>query len=229
MKSLGIIGGVGPETSAEFYLDVILQCQKLNNDHRPLIVMSSIPYSYKLEDDEIHKGIITEQAKQYLITEAKRLEKSGIDFIVLPCNTLHLFIEEIRGSVNITVLNILEETVKFIKARGFSKIGLISTSATVKNKLYEKQFNGSGITYTTPNGLQSAEIDKIIGRLTNGVHLNKDRLTLLSIIEDLNGQGVECVLLACTDLQILMPSNNEIPIFDTMKILSDAAVENILG
>jgi len=228
MKSLGVIGGVGPETTAEFYLQVIFGCQNTGTEHRPHIIISSIPYSYELENDEIIKGIITEQAREYLLTEAKRLEQAGADFIVLPCNSLHIFIEQVKESVKIPVLNILDEVVSYIISNKFLKIGLISTSSTVKNKLYENEFIKHNIDFEIPNGLKRAEIDKIIKRITNGVHLNKDRITLLSIIEDFKKANCDAVALACTDLQLLLPSDDNITIFDTMSVLTEASIREVL-
>ncbi|MDR3021470.1 MAG: amino acid racemase [Clostridiales bacterium] len=225
MKSLGIIGGIGPETSADFYLDVVFGCQKLNNtQHRPLIVMSSVPYPYWLENDEIINCNIGEQSKNLLITEAKRLEKSGIDMIAMPCNSLHVFINQIRESVKIPVISILEQTAKYIKANKFKKVGLISTSATVKYKNYESIFKQNDINFIVPNGLDAAKMDQIVQRLTDGIHLNKDRDTLLSVIEDLKNNGADSIALACTDLQLLLPKSEQISIFDTMKVLADAVV-----
>ena len=76
----------------------------------------------------------------FLIKEAKRLEEAGADFIVMPCNSLHVFIKEIRGSVKVPVLSIVEETIKFLKKNNFKTVGIVSTSATIENKLYETAF-----------------------------------------------------------------------------------------
>jgi aspartate racemase len=230
VKSVGIIGGLGPETSAEFYLEVVFGCQKLDNKtRRPLVVMSSVPIAYELENDEIINSNISDRSREYLVAEARRLEKSGVDFLVMPCNSLHVFIKEIRECVKIPVISILEETVKFIKSNGLQKVGLISTSAAVKYKIYENIFKKERIDFVLPNGLQRAEMDKIIQRLTNGNHLNKDRITILSVIAELKRQGCDCIALACTDLQLLLPSDDEIKIFDTMKVLADATIENLLS
>jgi aspartate racemase len=159
-----------------------------------------------------------------LTTEAKRLERAGADFLVMPCNSLHVFIDEIRGAVKIPVISILEETVKYIKENGFKKIGLISTSATVKNKIYEHIFAENQIDFITPSDLQRAKMDKIILRLVNSEHRNSDRQILLEIVQDLIAQKVDCIALACTDLQLLLPDSDKVKIFDTMSVLADATV-----
>lgn len=228
MKTVGIIGGLGPETTSEFYLDLVFSCQKKNKISRPSIIISSVPLSYKIEDDAISKNKGIERCLQFLTKEAKRLEKAGVDFIVMPCNSLHIFINEIRKSVNVPVLSIVEETVNFLKKNKMNKVGIVSTSATVKNKLYETAFNKNNIKYIAPDEFQQAKMGKIIHNLVIGQKNNKDREELIKIINDFENKEVDCVILACTDLQLLNPKHPKLRIFDTMKIFADATVEEIL-
>lgn len=229
MKSVGIIGGLGPETTAEFYLEVIFQCQKQNETQRPLLVISSVPLLFEIEKDLIATNTGKERYIPFLVSEAKRLEKSGVDFLVMPCNSLHVFIDEIRHAVDIPVLSIVEETVDYLKQQKFNKVGLISTSATVANNVYEAKLEENDITFVAPNDLQRAKMDKIIQRLIDGQHLNKDRELILDVTNELAKQDVDCIALACTDLQLLLPDSNEVPIFDTMKILAHSTVKTILS
>lgn len=228
MKTVGIIGGLGPETTSEFYLDIVFSCQKKSRTARPAIIVSSVPLPYQIEEDAIAKNVGIERCLPFLIEEAKRLEKAEADFIVMPCNSLHVFIEDIRESVSIPVLSIVEETVKFIQKNNFKKVGIVSTSATIKNKLYENAFEQNGIGYETPNDFQQAKLGKFILNLVTGQQNNKDREELIAIINDFENKSVDCVVLACTDLQLLIPKHPALKIFDTMKILADATVEEIL-
>ena len=229
MKILGIIGGLGPETTSEFYLDVIFSCQKKDKQNRPLIIINSVPLPYAIEEDAISKNIGIERCLPFLIEEAKRLENSGADFIVMPCNSLHIFIEDIRCSVKIPVLSIVEETVKFLKENRMEKVGIVSTSATIKNKLYENAFEKNNIAFESPNELQQEQMGKFIYNLVIGQKNNKDRDALINIIDSFQDKNVDCVVLACTDLQLLIPKHPNIKIFDTMKIFADVTVEYILG
>lgn len=228
LKSVGVIGGLGPETTAEFYLQTIFGCQKLNTEQRPLILISSVPLLFEIERDLIATNEGKERYIPFLVKEAKRLEKAGVSFLVMPCNSLHVFIEQIKNSVDIPVLSIVDETVRYIRKNNFKKVGLISTSATVKNSVYENVFKKENIDFIVPNGLQRAEMDKIIQRLVNGIHLNNDREIILNVIESLKQLGADSVALACTDLQLLLPMSDSVPVFDTMKVLSDATVREII-
>ncbi|MBI3273633.1 MAG: amino acid racemase [Candidatus Colwellbacteria bacterium] len=227
MKTVGIIGGLGPETTSEFYLDLVFSCAKKDKTARPAIVIASVSLPYQIEEDLILKSEGMERYIPYLTAEAQRLEKSGADFIVMPCNSLHVFIEEIRKSVSVPVLSIVEETVKFLKKENLKKVGIVSTSATIKNKLYENAFAENEIEYVVPNELQQARMGKFILNLVVGQQKNRDREELISIINDFENKGLDCVILACTDLHLLIPSHKNLKIFDTMKIFADSTVEEI--
>ncbi len=228
MKTVGIIGGFGPETTSEFYLDVVFSCYQKDKTSRPPILISSVPLPYKIEEDLIMKNEGAERYIPFLVEEAQRLEKAGANFLVLPCNSLHVFIENIRSSVKIPVLSIVEETVEFMKKNNFKKVGIVSTSATIKNKLYENAFQASGILYETPNDLEQEKMGKFIHNLVMGQQNNRDREELIKIIDGFENKNVDCVALACTDLQLLIPKHQNLKIFDTMKILSEATVREIL-
>lgn len=228
MKTVGIIGGLGPETTSEFYLDLVFSCVKKDKTARPPIIISSVPLPYQIEEDLILKSEGMERYIPYLTAEAQRLEKAGADFIVMPCNSLHVFIEQIRKSVSVPVLSIVEETVKFLKKENMNKVGIVSTSATIKNKLYENAFAENGIEYVVPNELQQARMGKFILNLVVGQQKNRDREELISIINDFENKGLDCVILACTDLQLLVPGHKNLKIFDTMKIFADATVPKII-
>ncbi len=228
MKTVGIIGGLGPETTSEFYLDLIFSCQKKSKKTRPGIIISSVPLPYKIEEDLIMKNKGSKRYIPFLVAEAKRLEKAGADFLVMPCNSLHVFIEDIRKAVKIPVLSIIEETVKFMKKKKYKKVGIVSTSATIENKLYETAFEKAKISYATPNSLEQAKLGKFIHNLVMGQQNNKDRDRLVKIINNFENKNVDCVALACTDLQLLIPKHPKLKIFDTMKIFVDATVDKML-
>jgi len=227
MKSLGVIGGLGPETTAEFYLEVIFGCKEINPLALPHIVIGSVPSPYALMEKAINGTDENNEYLSYLTNEAIRLEKVGVDFIVMPCNTLHAYIDQIRASVNVPVLSIVEETCAYIQNNHYKCVGLVSTAATIKHQVYESVMNKENIKYLTPNGLQRAQMSKIVNRLVVGNHLNSDRDLLISIINDLKAEGVDAIALACTDLQLLLPEDKDIVIFDTLKVLAQAVVREM--
>jgi aspartate racemase len=229
MKAVGIIGGLGPETTAEFYLDLIFNCQKRNTLQRAPVIISSVPLPFLIEKEGLllNKGV--ERNIPYLINEAQRLERAGADFIVMPCNSLHIFIKEIRASVKIPALSIIEETIKYIQKKKVIKAGIISTAMTVKNKLYENELLKNEILFAGPSVKEQSELDKIIYNIVKGDKNQADSEFLMQIIENLNKENVECILLACTDLQLLRPKHHSLEIFDTMQILAESTVDFMLA
>jgi len=225
MKTVGIIGGLGPETTAKFYMQIGFLCLKKNKTQRPNILIANVPISLSLEEKFINRSEGKKEFCELLTNAARTLEKGGADFIVLPCNTAHVFIEDIRNSVNVPVLSIIDESVKVLKSRGVQKVGLLSTPATIKNKLFDKKIN-----LVKPNKTNQKQMGLIINDVLHDKNTNKNRLELLGIINRIAKKS-DALLLACTDLQLLIPEKeiNGIQVFDTMQILADATTREILS
>lgn len=228
MKTVGIIGGLGPQTTAEFYLELVFSSYKINKISRPPILIWNVPLRYKIEEDLITKAAGEGRYIPYLVDAAKRLQAAGADFLVMPCNSLHIFIKEIRSTVDIPVLSIVEETAAFLKAKRIKQVGLLATTTTVERKLYEAPLARRGVRVALPDGLAQASIGKMINRLVRGIHTNADREKILSIVREFPKRGVKHAILACTDLQLLLPDHPSLKIYDTMKVFADATVREMM-
>ena len=227
MKTIGIIGGLGPQTTAKFYEELIAISYDRNKKTRPSIIIASVPVPYELEKNFIINNKDIQNYVPLLIHEAQRLEKAGAEFIVMPCNSLHVLIEDIRKSVKIPVLSIIDETIRFLKNNNFQHVAIISTLATVKNKLYEKSCEQAFITYERPTSQQQ----KILGNIIQNCLSNKqeqDSILLEEIIDSFSNKKIHGIVLACTDLQLLQSKHSLLPIIDTMKIFAQATIEYAL-
>lgn len=227
MKTVGIIGGLGPEATAEFYLEIVSACSDLKEQSHPPTLIYNVPLPLQLEKECIIGAKNEEKCLPLLIQAAKILEKGGADFLVMPCNSLHVFIEEIRKAVKIPVLSIIEETVKFLKDQNINKVGILATSITINRKLYKLKLNGHKIREIIPNGQDQAQLGQIIYNLVVGEYTDIDRQILSKITDNLVTNGAESIILACTDLQLLYPQHAKVKIFDTVQILVDATVRAI--
>ena len=227
MKTVGIIGGLGPETTAEFYLSLVFGCAKISKEHRPAILTWNVPLPYEVEESALVNGAGVENYLPYLKEAAKRLEAGGSDFLVMPCNTLHCFIEEIREEVNIPVLSVVEEVVTFLEKEQIKDIGLVATGITLSSSFYQEALSKNEIKFRTPDEFQQAKLAKMIYNLVTNRYANHQRQELLEVVNDLYSQGTRTILLACTDLQALVPHHPRMKIFDTMQILANATVEEI--
>lgn len=226
-KSVGIIGGLGPDTTASFYKNIISIYQKKFNHEKPNILIASVSIPYSIEQNFILNNQGVEQYIPYLTDAAKRLEKAGADFLVMPCNSLHILIEDIRKSVNIPVISIIDETVQVVQKNHYTTVAIISTLATLKNRLYEQAFEKHTIICINPDKQEQEQISNIINHLVSGTITNNDSVTLQNIIHNFENKNADCIILACTDLQLLQPRHSHIKILDTMHILANAVVTKL--
>lgn len=222
MKTVGIIGGLGPETTAELYLEIVSGFARKGESKHPSILIYSVPLPLQVEKECIINAQNTEKCLPDLINAAQTLQKGGADFLVLACNSLHIFIDEIRKSIQIPVLSAIEETVKVLKRQNFKRVGVLATSITINNRLYTDQFNSNGIKDLILDKKDQDALNQIIYHLVTGQYNNEDKRELDNIIDNLSNKSVDSIILACTDLQLLKPHHDKIEIFDTMKILADA-------
>lgn len=226
-KTVGIIGGLGPETTAKFYLEVIAKAKLVDPTHRPSMMVWSVPMNLTTEESFIEGNDESETYVTLLVDSAKKLESVGVDFLVIPCNSVHIFINQVRQAVRIPVLSIIDETHQFLEDHHISNVGVLATSATIKNQLYSELLEHSGINVVVPSADEQIELDKSITRLVNNESSEQDRQKLETIITALADKGVQTTLLACTDLQLIAPSHPTVAIYDTMHILADSTVKKI--
>lgn len=227
MKSVGIISGLGPETTAKFYLQIINGCVKNKLENRPSILIESISLPVQVEREVIMEAKGKEQCLPLLLQTAQNLEKGGVDFLVMPCNSLHIFIEEIQNAVKIPILNIVEEATKLLKERNVNSISVVGTSITINSRLYTEHLQSRGIVERVPTKNQQKALDKIVYRIVKNGPNSEDRRELENILHALPRGDMQPILLACTDLQLLEPSLNNVRIYDTFEILVDATIREI--
>lgn len=228
MKTVGIIGGLGPETTADFYLEVVFSFFDKNKLNRPPMLTWNVPIPNKVEEDFIKTGEGAERYLPFLIDAARRLEKGGADFIVIPCNSVHIFIEEVRKSVAIPVLSIIDETVNFLKEKEIKEVGVLSTSTTIRQKLYDDKLKDNGIAIQIPNNDNQLKVGTIINNLVHSRNDEKDKEEILKIIDNMSSTGLKTIILACTDLQVIVHEHKNVQIYDTMAILAEATVRELL-
>lgn len=228
MKTLGVLGGVGPETTSKVYHAVIDSIRKNGGNYYPPITIYNLPWPFSLEDDMILHGKNSEKMIPYLVNGAKILEKSGASFGILPCNTLHKHIGEIRSSVKIPFLSILEETKSKLKSLNVRSVGILASQTTINDNLYAKILEENDISLVYPNKTEQSAINKIIVELVRGKQSKMHGKTISAVCKSLTGKGAKSILLACTDLQLVADIKSPTPIIDTTEVLVEASVRELL-
>lgn len=227
-KTIGILGGMGPDATADLYLKIIRICQRkyeasFDEDYPPIIIYSTpVP--------EIISNI-KKESLPVLVDGVKKLESSGADFIIIPCNTAHYFLQTLKKNVSILILSMIEETVKRIKKKKYNKVGLLATDTTIKEKLYEKPLSRNGIDLIKPDKESQAIVMKIVRNVTAGKKIMKDKKELMDVVKKLKSKDAEAVILGCTELPLVINQNdfNNIEIFDATEILAESAVKKSYG
>jgi len=227
-KTIGILGGMGPHSSADFYLDVIEEYLKYENT-RPSILLWNVPLNLEKEERFIENGEYKEYYLDKLIDGARHLKEGKADFVAIPCNTVHIFFDELEREVDIRFLSIIKETTKYLVKNDAKKILLLATSTTIKSKLYSTALEEAGIEVFIPDEEDQVKVDKSIVHLVNNQETINDKQAMDEIIDKFEAKGVAHLLLACTDLQIMLKQeDHQIKIYDTMKILVSATVKEAI-
>ena len=225
MKTIGVLGGMGPEASSVFYqmiIDISHEKYKAvqDTDYPPMIIFSLALKGF----DE--RGIVNEkQVLSQLIEASKRLERSGSDFIVITCNTVHHFIEDLRKNVKIPILSIIEEVAKEINKDKIKTVGLLASESAIELDVYGRILKKNGINFIIPNNKEQKIVTQAILNVMTGKDLEKDKKELIEIINKMGLNGAKGVILGCTELPLIISEkSNKMKAYDTLKILAERSL-----
>ncbi|MBR9704116.1 aspartate/glutamate racemase family protein [Candidatus Pacearchaeota archaeon] len=207
---IGVLGGIGPESSAEFYKRLILEIQNKGiinkNSDYPHIIINSIP----AEDLPMEGSKINEYEKGII-----DLESFGCDFIVIVCNTAYVSYNDFIKKVNIPIINLEDEVKNYFNKNNIDSFLVIGSSKTSKNL-----FNFNEIKKTTLNPDDEIKVDEIILKYNLGKDKENCTKELLEILSNYNYYNL---LVACTELSTILKKSN-IKFIDTMDILINSTI-----
>jgi len=210
MKIPGIIGGLGPETTARIYLALAMSFA----EEYPGILISNASFPKYIEQKIIQESKDCALILPYIIKSIKQLENAGADFIVLPCNTLHSLLNTVKKETHLEIIDLVEEVSKI--AKNYRKVGIIASSKTVEDRLYEnKNFE---VVY--PEKQEQKMISEIMVRIIRKNSDKNDKKFITSMINNLKQKGAEKIIFACTDISNLRIKDKDI--IDSQKVLIDA-------
>src|SRR3989338_6670970 len=180
-KIIGVLGGMGPESTAIFYHALIQRCQKqygaqYDQDYPEIFI-------YNLPIPDIVEGLEKpEETLAQLIKGAQKINTIGVDFMVMPCNTTHYFYPGMAKSIKIPFICIFLATAKKIRVRGYTKVGFLATETTIQYKSYDRDFEKNGIELILPDETDQKKLTTIIFNILAGNKLNSDKKRLKQII-----------------------------------------------
>lgn len=193
---------------------------------QPHMVMDNVPVPLKMEQSMIRGEVISEM-QQLLIESVLRLQASNI--IVIPCNTVHLFIDELRAVSRVPILSIIEETARVCTQKSFRKVGLLASATTVNEKLYESELQKRGIELITPTLEDQQFLSDCIIRILDTRITREDQERMVQIVSHLHDAGAEAVILGCTDFyQIISQKDVDVTVVNSTEVLEQAAIRELL-
>ena len=202
--TVGVLGGLGPMASVYFYDMVVnMTDAKTDQEHVDMIITNRATTP---DRTAFIVGSSDEDPSNILIDDAKKLEKYGVDFIVMTCNTAHYFYEKIARSVNLPLVNIVEETIKHAKDTNNKKLGILATTGNIKTSLYQNMCEKYDMKYLTlDENRQSKVMEIIYDDIKSGKPADMDKFN--SIVDYLKENDCDGVILGCTELSILKNDN----------------------
>ena len=219
---LGVLGGLGPMASAYFY-EMITAHTKAQRDQDHIDIILSSRASTPDRTDFI-LGRSTESPLPAMIEDAKALEAFGARAIVIPCNTAHYFIDQVRASVSVPVPSIIRETAHFVRTCGHKKAGILATEGTIASGAYQSALEREGIEYAVPDAACQEKLTRsIYDYVKRG--LRSDPALLYEVAHSLQEAGCDCMILGCTELSVAAREIPEEEMFiDSLQVLACRAI-----
>ncbi|WP_426348747.1 aspartate/glutamate racemase family protein [Alloiococcus sp. CFN-8] len=223
MKTLGVIGGIGPLATA-YFMELLVNITEASGDqeHIDAIIYSrpSIPdrTSYILKKSK-------ESPVNMMVDIGKKLQEQGASFIAIPCITAHSFYKEIAEEIEVPVINALEEIAVYLKAQKINRAGVFATDGTLYSKCLQRTLESHNIEVILPSEKSQSYLMEIIyNNIKSGKKVDKDKFDYIK--DDMDRKEAEVIILGCSELSLLKKNKIIGPGFiDPMEVLAKRAIE----
>lgn len=228
MKTIGLIGGMSWESTITYYqvINTVIK-ERLGGLHSSKCILYSVDFQ---EIEECQSSGNWEKSAEILSDAAIKLQDAGADFIVICTNTMHKVADKIQEKIHIPLINIANVTAEVLKEKGIKKVALLGTKYTMEQDFYKNIIINNGIEVLIPNEEDRIIVNNtIFNELCVGIVSDSSKKAFLSIIDKLGKQGVDGIILGCTEIDLLIKQNDtSIPLFDTTLIHAiEAALKSI--
>jgi len=229
MKTLGLIGGTGPESTVDYYRLLIAQYRENAGGNSPLVIINSVNLKQMIDWMGANElGKLTD----YLVEAFGKLEKAGADLGALTANTPHIVFDELKQRCSLPLISIVEATCERAEALGFKTVGLFGTRYTMQAPFYPAVFSRTNVKLVMPNAQEQEFIhDKYFNELLKDVFLPETRDALLAIADEMKERdGIEGLILGGTELPLILrrEEHNGIHFLDTTRIHVDRLIKELL-
>ena len=231
MKTLGIIGGIAPPSTIEYYRMLFAAYRERRRDgSAPLVIINSIDNQTMLR---LIAADALDEVSVYLAGEVEKLARAGADIGLFASNTPHIVFDRLQRLSPIPLISIVETAFEAVQRAGLTRVGLLGTRYTMQGHAYPRVFTRRGITVVSPEAADLEYVhEKYMGELVAGVYLPETRAGLLAVVDRMRERhGIDGVVLGGTELPLVLRDVDDtgIPFIDTGKIHIEAAVEQMLA
>lgn len=228
MRTIGLIGGMSWHSSIEYY-GVINErvAAMLGGLHSARVVLDSMDF------DEIREFQVAEDwvgAGERLAQSGRGLVAAGADLLLIGTNLMHKVAPAVEAAVDVPLLHIADAVGAEAQRRDISTVGILGTSWVMGETFYADRLARQGIRGIAPDPSTHAVVDQVIfGELTQGIVREESRTVYRQVIEGLVAQGAEAIVLACTEIELLVrPQDSPVPLIDSMRTHAEAAAAYLL-
>lgn len=229
MKTLGIIGGMSPESTISYYQIINRETnRRLGGNYSADILMHSVNFETIAA---MQRAGDWQGAGGVLAQSAVRLERMGAQAIVLATNTMHKVAPAIEAAVQVPLIHVVDATAAAVKAAGLCKVALLGTRFTMSDGFYTDRMRGLGVKTLVPSESVQHEIHRVIfEELCRNRFTEAAKRYYLDTVADLQRQGAEGVVFGCTEIGLLLkPEDCPLPVFDSAEIHALSAVDFALS
>jgi aspartate racemase len=229
MKTIGLIGGMSWESSAEYYrlLNELVR-ERLGGLHSARCVLHSVDFA---EIERLQVAGEWERAGEVLAAAGKGLEAAGAELVLICTNTMHKVAGQVADAISVPLLHLGDATAEAVRAAGLRTVGLLGTAFTMEQDFYRERLAGHGLEVLVPDEAGRAVVHRVIyEELCLGVVRDESRVAYQEVIAGLVRRGAEGVILGCTEIELLIrQEHSAVPVFPTTRLHAQAAVEAALA
>jgi len=228
MRTIGLIGGMSWESSAEYYrlLNNGVE-ERLGGLHSAQIVLSSVEFA-SLTQAELEER--WDDVAEVLSGAARGVEAAGADLLVMCTTTFHRVADEVEAAVGIPMLHLADVVAAACLEAGLTTVAFVGTAFAMSSDFFTQRIGSHGLTVLVPDERHHATIDAIIyDELVHGKVLDRSRATVVSVIDELWDAGAQGVILGCTELELLVhQADSDLPVFPCTSLHVRAALDAAL-